>query len=121
MRKIQLLGWALVGSLPLLAFQCSHAASEPGPQCTARIQTKIAELQALPKGNPAYEVWQYTFRDQKVYLVTASCCDEYITLYDECLNVLCAPSGGLSGRGDGRCPEFYQLSADRQLVWRDPR
>ena len=121
MRILRLFGGALLSSLPLLAFQCSHAASEPGPQCTASIQTKIAELQALPKSNPAYEVWQYTFRGQKMYLVTASCCDQYETLYDACLNVLCAPSGGLSGQGDGRCPEFYRLAADRQLVWRDPR
>jgi hypothetical protein len=121
MRRLRLFGGALLGSLPLLAFQCSHEASEPGPQCAASIQTKIAELQALPKGNPAYEVWQYAYQGRKVYLVTSSCCDQYITLYDECLNVLCAPSGGFTGKGDGRCPEFYQLSTDRQLVWRDPR
>lgn len=121
MRKLRLLGWALVSSLPLLALQCSDSNREPAPECSASIQTKITELQALPKGNPGYEVWQYTYQGHKVYLVTSSCCDDYTTLYDECLNVLCAPSGGFTGKGDGRCPEFYQLSADRQLVWRDPR
>ncbi|WP_083326077.1 DUF6970 domain-containing protein [Hymenobacter coccineus] len=121
MAPLRLFCLAAIGSLPLLSSQCSHAASEPGPQCAASIQTKIAELQALPKSNPAYEVWQYTFRGEPVYLVTAPCCDQYETLYDACLNVLCAPSGGLSGQGDGRCPEFRQLAADRQLVWRDSR
>ncbi|MFD1468054.1 DUF6970 domain-containing protein [Hymenobacter caeli] len=121
MRKLQPFCWALLSILPLVASQCRETASEPGPNCGASIQTKIAELQAQPKGNPAYEIWQYTYHGQKVYLVTSSCCDQYITLYDECLNVLCAPSGGITGRGDGRCPEFYQLSTNRQLVWRDPR
>lgn len=121
MPKLRLLCWTLLGSLPLLAFQCSRVTDEPGPNCPSSIQTKIAELQAQPKGNPAYEIWQYTYQGRKVYLVTSSCCDDYITLYDECLNVLCAPSGGISGKGDGRCPEFYQLSTGRQLVWRDPR
>ncbi|AWM33636.1 DUF6970 domain-containing protein [Hymenobacter nivis] len=121
MIQLRLFCLAAFGSLPLLASQCSPAASEPGPQCSASIQAKIAELEALPKSNPAYEVWQYTFRGQPVYLVTAPCCDQYETLYDACLNVLCAPGGGLSGQGDGRCPEFYRLAADRQLVWRDPR
>ena len=121
MLKLRLFCLAAASSLPLLAFQCSNAAGEPRPNCAGSVQTKIAELQAQPKGNPAYEMWQYTFHSQKVYLVTATCCDQYDTLYDECLNVLCAPSGGFSGKGDEQCPEFYQLSTDRQLVWRDPR
>ncbi|RZK15394.1 MAG: hypothetical protein EOO56_22925 [Hymenobacter sp.] len=107
--------------LSLLTFQCHESSIEPTGCPADGIQTKIAELQAKPKGNPAYEVWAYKYQGRRVYLVTSSCCDQYITLYDACLNVLCAPSGGLTGHGDGGCPQFYQEATDKQLVWRDPR
>ena len=121
MRKFHFSTLAVSVALPLLAFQC-HKEAEPAPECPAGgLQAKIAELQARPKGNPAYAIWQYSWQGQQVYRVTADCCDQYEMLYDACFNVLCAPSGGLSGKGDGRCPDFYQQATDEQLVWRDPR
>jgi hypothetical protein len=132
-RLVYLIGLA---ALPLLASRCpaknkSAAATNPaGAAAPAaapaacppdKIQTKIAELKAQPKANPAYEVWEYKYQGQQVYLVTADCCDQYTTVYDTCLNVLCAPSGGFTGRGDGRCPDFNEKATDKKLVWRDPR
>ncbi len=119
MRKLRTSALVTVLLLPLLASQCQE---QPTPECQGRsIQTIIDELKAKPKANPAAEVWAYTYQNQKVYRVTADCCDQYETLYDACLNVLCAPSGGFGGGGDGRCPQFYQDATDKQLVWRDPR
>jgi hypothetical protein len=132
MRRLVYLIW--LGILPLLAARCpakNKAAAPAGatrPAATAaaecppdKIQTKIAELKAQPKANPAYEVWEYKYQGQKVYLVTADCCDQYTTVYDACLNVLCAPSGGFTGRGDVQCPDFNEKATDKKLVWRDPR
>jgi len=120
MKRTSLLPLACV----LLAFQCSKK-DAAGPACptgTAALSAKIAELQAKPKGNPAYTIWAYIWNGQRVYLASdKTCCDQYITLYDECFTPLCAPSGGFSGKGDGRCPEFYQQATGQQLVWRDPR
>jgi len=111
---------ACLGILPLLAFRCPSKSSAPG--CPpGGIQKKIAELKAQPKANPAYEVWAYKYQGQTVYLISAPCCDNYNTVYDECLNVLCAPSGGFTGRGDGLCPDFNEKATDKKLVWRDPR
>ena len=109
--------------LGVLAFRSlSEAEAAPKPKCPPTgIQAKIAELKAKPKANPAYEVWAYKYQGHKVYLVTADCCDQYSTLYDECMQVLCAPSGGFTGRGDGHCPQFAQEATDKKLVWRDPR
>lgn len=122
MRNFRLSALTALVALPLLAFQC-HKDAEPAPECPDNaLQAKIAELQAKPKGNPAYTIQQYKWQGQKVYLASdQTCCDQYITLYDACFNVLCAPSGGFSGKGDGQCPEFYQQATDEQLVWRDPR
>jgi len=134
MRRLVYLIW--LGALPLLATRCpaknKAAAAIPArgakqaPASAAacppdKIQAKIAELKAQPKANPAYEVWEYKYQGQQVYLVTADCCDQYTTVYDACLNVLCAPSGGFTGRGDGRCPDFNEKATDKKLVWRDPR
>jgi hypothetical protein len=115
-----------VVTLPLLAFQCGKKeAASPAATCPGSAQalaTKIAQLQAKPKGNPAYTIWAYSWNGQRVYLASdQTCCDQFVTLYDECFNVLCAPSGGLTGKGDGRCPDFHQQTTDQQLVWRDPR
>ncbi|GAA4500578.1 hypothetical protein GCM10023172_21000 [Hymenobacter ginsengisoli] len=113
-------------SLPLVAFQCGKKeAATPTAPCPGNpdaLARKIAELQAKPKGNPAYAIWAYTWNGQQVYLASdQTCCDQYLTLYDACFNPLCAPSGGISGKGDGRCPDFYQQATNQQLVWRDPR
>lgn len=117
--------WLAGGALATLLLG-AHCKKKDGPApigCPtgATIQAKIAELKAKPKSNPAYEVWQYRYQGHRVYRVTAPCCDQFETLYDECLNVLCAPSGGLTGRGDGRCPQFYKQADSARLLWRDPR
>lgn len=121
MSKLRLSALAALAALPLLALQC-HEKVAPAPECPAGgLPAKIAELQARPKGNPGYVIWQYNWRGQKVYIVSETCCDQYETVYDACFNGLCAPSGGHSGQGDGRCPDFHRQATDEQLVWRDPR
>jgi hypothetical protein len=123
MRSTRLV-WLWLLALSLVAFRCNKS-SEPTPtsHCpNGGLAAKIAALQAKPKGNPAYEIREYSWNGQKVYLASdETCCDQFITLYDECFNVLCAPSGGISGRGDGRCPDFYRQATGQKLVWRDPR
>lgn len=43
---------------------------------------------------------------QIVYLHMALCCDQFNKAYDADGRYLCAPSGGFTGRGDGRCPAW---------------
>jgi hypothetical protein len=35
--------------------------------------------------------------------------------------VICEPSGGVDGGGDGRCPDFLSTRTDERLVFQDPR
>jgi hypothetical protein len=103
----------------LSAFQCDDKEASPCPDDF--IKNKIAELQAQPKQNPAAEITEYSFRGETVYMVSSDCCDQFNYLYDGCGQVLCAPSGGITGRGDGLCPDFNTEATNARVVWRDPR
>ncbi len=105
-------------SLPLLlSLECSKQKSET-PSC---IQQKIDAIKTKPKWNPPAEVNEYTYQGKHVYLFSADCCDQYNELVDENCKYICAPSGGLTGKGDGQCPEFSTNAQFVKLVWKDPR
>lgn len=101
----------------LSAFQCE----DENAACPSFVDAKIAELQAKPKQNPVAEITEYTFLGETVYLVSSDCCDQFNYLYNGCGNIICAPSGGITGRGDGQCPDFATQATDARVVWRDPR
>lgn len=88
------------------------------PSC---VQQKITEIKAQPRWNPPAAINEYEYEGKKVFLVTADCCDQYITLIDDQCNTICAPSGGITGSGDGRCKDFYQKARHIRLVWKDNR
>lgn len=66
------------------------------------------------------QVDEYLYNGRKVFLFTALCCDQYNTLYDDSCKVLCAPSGGFTGKGDQRCPDFFEKAKLVKLVWENP-
>ena len=81
----------------------------------------IAQFKAEPVGNPPQSIWRYEYQGQFVYYVPAQCCDMFSTLYDTGGNVICAPNGGIDGKGDGRCEDFLSQRTQEQLIWQDPR
>jgi len=64
------------------------------------------------------EVWRYTYKNQVVFLVVPDCCDQYISVYSSQCDLICSPSGGFSGKGDGKCPDFYQEAKEGLLLWK---
>jgi hypothetical protein len=42
-------------------------------------------------------------------------------LYDAGGDMICAPDGGLTGKGDGKCPDFLSIRKNEALVWKDTR
>jgi hypothetical protein len=104
-------------SLSLLNVQCKKEQKEV-PQC---VWNKIDAIKAEPKWNPPAEVIEYLYNGKQVYLFTSDCCDQYIMLYDGSCNYICAPSGGITGSGDGKCTDFYSTAKHVKLVWKDPR
>lgn len=64
------------------------------------------------------KVYKYYYNNQVVYLFEPeNCPDELYYLYDEDCNLICSPDGGLSGLGDGTCPDFYQSAINQELIW----
>jgi len=88
------------------------------PQC---IEQKIEEIKAQPKANPPIQVNEYEFMGKRTFLFSAPCCDQYNVLYDENCNYICAPSGGFTGKGDEKCPDFSSEARHIKVVWNDER
>jgi hypothetical protein len=112
----------------ILVAACSGVTQpeNPQPQSTpienpAWVSHLIEQYKSEPVGNPPQSIWRYEYRGQVVYFVPAQCCDMYSTLYDADGNVMCAPDGGIDGRGDGKCDDFLSGRSQEQLIWQDPR
>ena len=88
------------------------------PTC---INAKIETIKAQPKWNPPAKVSTYKYQGKTVYYFTSNCCDQYNMVYDSVCNYICAPSGGLSGQGDGKCIDFNSKAKFIQVVWEDTR
>jgi len=101
----------------VLSKQCGKS-NDSIPVC---VQRKIDSIKAEPKWNPPAEVKEYTYKGQRVFLFTANCCDQFYMLYDGSCNYLCAPSGGFTGKGDGKCADFKDSAKQVKLVWKDDR
>jgi len=70
--------------------------------------------------NPPEQVDEYIYHGKKAYLVTAGCCDQYNTLYDDSCKVICSPSGGITGRGDMKCEDFAKTATHVKKIWSLP-
>lgn len=86
------------------------------------LQQKISEFEAVPPKNPPIEIYRATYKGAIVYYIIPYCCDIMGELYDENGNLICYPDGGISGSGDGQCPDFKAVLGDTgELVWKDMR
>ena len=81
----------------------------------------VSTFETEAVGNPPQSIWRYEYKGQEVYFIPAQCCDQYSKLYNASGDLICAPDGGFTGKGDGRCPDFFSLRTDETLIWKDPR
>jgi len=102
----------------LVCAGCSRPAPTGAPPQVARL---IETYESAPVTNPPASIWRYSYRGEVVYYVPPTCCDVQSILYTESGEEICHPDGGLTGRGDGKCPDFFETRADEELVWRDAR
>ncbi len=84
------------------------------------IEQKIEAIIKDDVSNPPTQVWKWVADGQTYYYITADCCDQYNYLYNENCDIICAPDGGISGEGDGNCPEFTS-EIEKTLIWEDQR
>jgi hypothetical protein len=104
----------------IIIFQagCSQATQSGNP---AWIDQLIKKIASEPVANPPQSIWRYEYNGQVVYFVPAHCCDITSVVYDGDGNVLCAPDGGITGKGDGRCTDFFSGRTNEQLIWKESR
>ncbi len=107
-----------VVALAILLAGCAASTQTGNP---AWVDQMIRKFKSQPVGNPPQSVWRYEYKGQEVYFVPAQCCDMYSSLYDARGTVLCAPDGGFTGQGDGKCPDFFDQRTGEKLVWKDAR
>ena len=91
------------------------------PQIPSCIQAKIEEIKRQPRWNPPAQVEEYLYKGKRVFLFSSNCCDQFNPLYDDQCNYICAPSGGITGKGDRKCEDFQQQAQYVRLVWKDER
>jgi uncharacterized protein DUF6970 len=87
----------------------------------AWVETLITSLRAAPVANPPAAIVRYQYKGQRVYYVPPRCCDIPSRLFDEQGEEMCKPDGGRTGRGDGRCRDFFTERQDEHVVWKDER
>lgn len=109
--------FTLVILLTIAAEKCKQAI-EKVPPC---IQQKIDQIKKEPKWNPPAQVYEYLYNGKKVFYFSSNCCDQYNTVYDERCSYVCAPDGGITGKGDNKCADFIEKATKVRLVWKDER
>ena len=114
MKKILLVCLAM----NLMFVCCKKGGVTVTPEC---IQKRIELIKSQPIRNPAAEIHEYLYNGKTVYLLSANCCDQYDKLLDGNCNRICAPSGGIDGKGDGKCSDFFQKAKHVRLLWKDDR
>ena len=93
---------------------CAQPAAEP--TLPDWLSQRIAAFEHAPADAEAEQILALSYGGGSAYLFVAPCCDQFNVLYDATGQRLCAPSGGFTGRGDGRCKAPLTMSASR-VVW----
>lgn len=109
----------LAGLISVASQQCSKRTTGNGlPIC---VQQKIDVIKQQPRWNPPAQLDEYEYKGKTVYLFSADCCDQFNTVYDAGCNAVCAPSGGITGKGDRKCEDFSEVAKHVRLAWKDDR
>ena len=78
------------------------------------IKRKIRE----ENGQCLEKVYGYSYQGEQVYLfVPSNCPDAPYNLYNCQCDLVCSPSGGIAGNGDGKCSDFYQQATNEKLIY----
>ncbi len=106
-------------------FLFSLVAYAQNPMYAKWLQRLITRLQSEPVRNPPAKILRYTYSRRSYYYVPPAAGDQFSALYNAVGKHVCAPDGGITGMGDGKCPSFVQkMFANRtpgKVVWQDSR
>ena len=91
---------------------------KPSPEWLTRL---IQQQESQPVANPPASITRYEYNGQVVYFLPQKCCDIPSMVYDSKGIVICHPDGGISGKGDMKCPDFFEKRTNEKLIWKDAR
>ena len=97
------------------------AAPDPAVAPPPWLTAVIREIETQPVANPPALIARYDYKGDSVYFVPPRCCDVMSIVYRSDGTVMCNADGGLTGKGDGRCPDFFTERRNERIIWRDPR
>ncbi len=108
----------------LSASECGKKKEKPGtattqdsiPVCIRKILDD--QSKEIPPNQPV-QIDEYAYNGKTVYLFTAQCCDQFNVLYDDSCKMICSPSGGIIGKGDGKCEDFAKEAKLIKLIWKE--
>lgn len=73
------------------------------------------------QNDPTASLIRYEYKNQTVYFKPVTkCCDQMSTVLDENGDYLCSPDGGFTGRGDGKCADFFQKRKNEKVLLGSP-
>ena len=97
---------------------------QPDSQASVRapewLAVRIREYEKQPQRAVPLGIWQITHNGQSAYYVYSPCCDMTNPLLSADGREICSPSGGFSGKGDGKCPLPMDRGTKSTLVWSHP-
>ncbi len=108
-------------SLMVIFCSCKTTQKSSATELPVFIKDKIATFTQNPVTDPVRSIFSYSYNGKTVYYITAPCCDIPSQLFDEGGNLICHPDGGITGKGDGKCTDFFQTRTDEKLAWKDSR
>ncbi len=111
----------IVGIVGVTFYKSQQVMAGDKTQIPQWVKNKITQFKQQPIGNPPREVWQYTIKDKLYFYFPAQCCNLMSQLYDQQGKKICSPDGGITGKGDKKCPNLLKNISSEQLVWRDRR
>ena len=98
-----------------------NAETETNSEFPVWVKKFISEKESQPVENPPASLMQCQYKNQTVYYASANCCDQFSVLYNKSGNAICAPDGGLTGKGDGKCRDFGETRENFKTIWKDAR
>lgn len=100
------------------ASEGSKGVSDSLPVC---VRALIEKFKSEDVTNPPMSITRYKYNGKYVYLTSAPCCDNFNDLYNDSCRLIGHPSGGFTGRGDGKFPNFSKEATEEKILWVDPR
>ena len=113
--------WSIALVLSTIAGCTGNPAAPDTSASPTWVTALIRQLETEPVANPPAFVARYDYKGQDVYFVPQRCCDIMSILYNSDAAIVCHPDGGLTGKGDGKCADFFAERRNERIVWRDSK